>query len=253
MDRWQLILVLGWLKGLLFLLPGLPRVICMGISVNGNTLHFLPECELPRTLCILCRVFSNAWRLDMARKLYMVGGSEWEGEVDVQMINAWEYIVDNLEQNLCEMLYAIFMFNTNGNQIKTLFHWIRRVGRTYFGVVIILNIWPMPSSSWCRKCHQPLVLKFFPWSKESCAFQVVFDLSLARGLDYYTGVIYEAVLQGSAPPAAASPKGEPQQPQGVGSVAGGGRYDDLVGMFDTKGKKVCWVKMIEKGFEFYVD
>ena len=26
--------------------------------------------------------------------------------------------------------------------------------------------------------------------------QVSFDLSLARGLDYYTGVIYEAVLQG---------------------------------------------------------
>ena len=27
-------------------------------------------------------------------------------------------------------------------------------------------------------------------------WQVSFDLSLARGLDYYTGVIYEAVLQG---------------------------------------------------------
>lgn len=26
--------------------------------------------------------------------------------------------------------------------------------------------------------------------------RVVFDLSLARGLDYYTGVIYEAVLTG---------------------------------------------------------
>ena len=27
-------------------------------------------------------------------------------------------------------------------------------------------------------------------------FQVSFDLSLARGLDYYTGLIYEAVLKG---------------------------------------------------------
>ena len=36
-----------------------------------------------------------------------------------------------------------------------------------------------------------------------------FDLSLARGLDYYTGVIYEAIL---TDPAA-----------GVGSIAGGGR------------------------------
>lgn len=35
-----------------------------------------------------------------------------------------------------------------------------------------------------------------------------FDLSLARGLDYYTGVIYEAVMEGS----------------NVGSIAAGGRY-----------------------------
>ena len=43
---------------------------------------------------------------------------------------------------------------------------------------------------------------------------VVLDLSLARGLDYYTGLVYEAVLQDSS--------------QGVGSIAGGGRYDELI-------------------------
>ncbi|XP_068021795.1 histidine--tRNA ligase, cytoplasmic-like [Melanerpes formicivorus] len=61
--------------------------------------------------------------------------------------------------------------------------------------------------------------------------KIRFDLSLARGLDYYTGVIYEAVLlqqEGQA--------GE--EPLGVGSVAGGGRYDGLVGMFDPKGRRV---------------
>ncbi|KAK2563227.1 Histidine--tRNA ligase [Acropora cervicornis] len=63
---------------------------------------------------------------------------------------------------------------------------------------------------------------------------VSFDLSLARGLDYYTGVIYEAVLAGEQPDLGKSEKGEPV---GVGSVAGGGRYDNLVGMF-AKGRKV---------------
>jgi len=63
--------------------------------------------------------------------------------------------------------------------------------------------------------------------------KVSFDLSLARGLDYYTGVIYEAVLKGHTN---AQTKGE--EATGVGSVAGGGRYDDLVGMFDAKGRKV---------------
>ncbi|KAG9490942.1 hypothetical protein GDO78_006326, partial [Eleutherodactylus coqui] len=66
--------------------------------------------------------------------------------------------------------------------------------------------------------------------------KISFDLSLARGLDYYTGVIYEAVLIQNV--------GEQQQNDhaeesvSVGSVAGGGRYDGLVGMFDPKGRKV---------------
>ena len=37
-------------------------------------------------------------------------------------------------------------------------------------------------------------------------------------------------------PAAANPA--TGESAGVGSIAGGGRYDDLVGMFDAKGKKV---------------
>ena len=55
-----------------------------------------------------------------------------------------------------------------------------------------------------------------------CGGSVSFDLSLARGLDYYTGVIYEAVLLDAD----------------VGSVAGGGRYDNLVGMFTKKNKTI---------------
>ncbi|BFZ61999.1 Cytoplasmic and mitochondrial histidine tRNA synthetase [Saitoella coloradoensis] len=81
---------------------------------------------------------------------------------------------------------------------------------------------------------------------------VSFDLSLARGLDYYTGVIYEAVTEASAPPAAkqgdkkpAPKKAQPTDPDadrsdddsvGVGSVAAGGRYDELVGMFSNSKK-----------------
>lgn len=60
--------------------------------------------------------------------------------------------------------------------------------------------------------------------------QVSFDLSLARGLDYYTGVIYEAVLKGE--------RRSKKEEETIGSVAGGGRYDNLVGMFDSKGKQV---------------
>uniref|UniRef100_A0A2K6G1R2 histidine--tRNA ligase n=1 Tax=Propithecus coquereli TaxID=379532 RepID=A0A2K6G1R2_PROCO len=61
--------------------------------------------------------------------------------------------------------------------------------------------------------------------------KISFDLSLARGLDYYTGVIYEAILLQS--PAQAG-----EEPLSMGSVAAGGRYDGLVGMFDPKGHNV---------------
>lgn len=60
--------------------------------------------------------------------------------------------------------------------------------------------------------------------------KILFDLSLARGLDYYTGVIYEAVLT--------QPNKNGNEDQTVGSIAGGGRYDNLVGMFDSKNKQV---------------
>lgn len=85
------------------------------------------------------------------------------------------------------------------------------------------------------------------------------DMSLARGLDYYTGVIYEVVTEGSAPtPATTSTKaavraskkskaanGDADEDRsadpsvGVGSVAAGGRYDDLVGMFSGKQQIPC--------------
>ena len=85
--------------------------------------------------------------------------------------------------------------------------------------------------------------------------KVDFNLSLARGLDYYTGVIYEVVTEGSAPStdtgqklqkAAKREKGNEfdedrsNDPSvGVGSVAAGGRYDELVGMFSGKTQIPC--------------
>lgn len=90
--------------------------------------------------------------------------------------------------------------------------------------------------------------------------KISFDMSLARGLDYYTGVIYEVVTEGSAPPVK-SDATEAQKLQksgkkdkakmledddrsndptlGVGSVAAGGRYDNLVGMFLPKAQIPC--------------
>jgi histidyl-tRNA synthetase len=45
------------------------------------------------------------------------------------------------------------------------------------------------------------------------------DITLARGLNYYTGAIFEVKANGVS----------------IGSICGGGRYDDLTGLFGLKG------------------
>jgi histidyl-tRNA synthetase len=52
------------------------------------------------------------------------------------------------------------------------------------------------------------------------------DLSIARGLDYYTGTIYETFLLGSHPTADGS-----KTRASYGSVCSGGRYDNLAGLY----------------------
>ncbi|MCK0168939.1 histidine--tRNA ligase [Jannaschia sp. S6380] len=54
--------------------------------------------------------------------------------------------------------------------------------------------------------------------------RIVIDPSVVRGLGYYTGPVFEAELTFEIP----DEKGRPQR---FGSVAGGGRYDDLVTRF----------------------
>lgn len=48
--------------------------------------------------------------------------------------------------------------------------------------------------------------------------KLVLDMTLARGLNYYTGAIFEVTIEGAS----------------VGSVCGGGRYDDLTSVFGLK-------------------
>jgi histidyl-tRNA synthetase len=56
------------------------------------------------------------------------------------------------------------------------------------------------------------------------ADRAVFDPSVVRGLEYYTGAVFEAELL----LATTDEKGEPMR---FGSIGGGGRYDDLVARF----------------------
>jgi histidyl-tRNA synthetase len=63
-----------------------------------------------------------------------------------------------------------------------------------------------------------LLLRYL--SASDIAQYVRFDVSLARGLDYYTGLIHEVVPNDTL--------------LKVGSIVAGGRYDNLVGMLSRR-------------------
>src|SRR4029077_15302566 len=58
--------------------------------------------------------------------------------------------------------------------------------------------------------------------------RIVIDPSVVRGLEYYTGAVYEIELSFSI-------TDEGGAPVRFGSVGGGGRYDGLVGRFRSEG------------------
>ncbi|WP_140937314.1 histidine--tRNA ligase [Sphingobacterium lumbrici] len=62
-------------------------------------------------------------------------------------------------------------------------------------------------------------VKQFQGAEEILSMLVEVDITLARGLNYYTGCIFEVKTNEVA----------------MGSIGGGGRYDDLTGMFGLKG------------------
>ncbi|EJD74764.1 histidyl-tRNA synthetase, variant [Loa loa] len=69
---------------------------------------------------------------------------------------------------------------------------------------------------------------------------VIIEPSLARGLDYYTGAIFEVTLKNSGKiQMENSETDEETRSMNIGSVAGGGRYDNLVSMFLPKHKVPC--------------
>jgi len=108
-----------------------------------------------------------------------------------------------------------------------------------------------------KKGLEEMSLLFNYLTSLSCLRNLSFDLSLARGLDYYTGLIFEVITSASAPPTSMHPtstaqgkKKKPTNPDddvsesvGVGSICGGGRYDDLVGRFSGGARDLPCVGM----------
>jgi histidyl-tRNA synthetase len=83
--------------------------------------------------------------------------------------------------------------------------------------VFLDNLWPDLEKS---DAGQEAITEMIQLAEDLDAYGVpedklIYQASIARGLDYYTGPIYETTVE------------EPK----IGSITGGGRYDNLIGLF----------------------
>jgi len=75
----------------------------------------------------------------------------------------------------------------------------------------------------------PSMKEFFAAAKSYGIYDyLTLDLSLARGLDYYTGIVYEIKIKGM---------------EKYGSVAGGGRYDNMIGIYGKENLPAVGISM----------
>jgi histidyl-tRNA synthetase len=98
-------------------------------------------------------------------------------------------------------LEPIFSISTDTNPFEGLREWLSASEIAMKGIDELEVVWNMVSEF---GLEQP---------------QIEFDVTLARGLSYYTGAIFEVKANGVQ----------------IGSISGGGRYDNLTGTFGVSG------------------
>ncbi|EZG66806.1 histidyl-tRNA synthetase [Gregarina niphandrodes] len=165
-----------------------------------------PDAEI---LTMLCHVLSTlrkvvgAFRIKVSHRLLLDGMMEFAG-VPNKLIRAISSAIDKLDKEPWsevrkEMVEAKNLNPEVADRLETLVQFSGTISET---------------------CVQLRAIPGLAQNKNSaCVAALDFNTSLARGLDYYTGLIYEAVLIGD---------------NKVGSIAAGGRYDKLIGMFSGK-------------------
>ena len=129
-------------------------------------------------------------------------------------VKAWRRVSEAGQRPVDDMVqFKIPVLGEEGlafvDNLETLNHWASFVGATSVGRLGIDELWSLISS--CEGAGYG--------SK-----RIVVDPSVVRGLEYYTGPVFEAELTFET-------LGDDGRPVRFGSVGGGGRYDGLVARF----------------------
>lgn len=141
--------------------------------------------------------------------IHYAGCDSWANEIIVWIDKLEKIGIDNVKKGLSGL-------GIEEKKINTLFECLLVKGTNQEKLNQLKTI----AQSDIQKAVEDLekVLGLIP--QNELGIQLEWDLSLARGLNYYTGLIFEAKAQAGSLSA---------------SILGGGRYDDLTSIFDLPG------------------
>jgi histidyl-tRNA synthetase len=152
------------------------------------------------------------------------------------------YIKINFCQNLEKIFRKIGVETSNKKYFKSLCSSIDKLDKHEWNYVAqelqtkhltqeqCFQLKELFSSNYLDKTVEPVYQKLGKYTKFFQVENIIFDSTLARGLDYYTGLIYEVVFPGTD----------------IGSVIAGGRYDKLI--YKTKNKSRVYTPAIGVSF-----
>jgi len=181
------------------------------IDIVGNgSLGLLADAEIP---CVIHAIFSRAgigrFRIRINNRKILQGFLQSQGLPDEKFISVLR-VIDNLEKVGPDETKRQLGHDLDVDQAAMLL-------RLISGPDDVEDIGRLSENALFQKGVSELkevVAGLEAFGLPADAWTV--DLSIARGLDYYTGTVYETVLV--------------DHPE-VGSICSGGRYDDLAGTF----------------------
>jgi histidyl-tRNA synthetase len=189
-------------------------------DIAGETSKMIPEAEVLKVVCeILSNLEVGTFVVKINNRKFLDSIIELSG-CDKSQFKTICSSIDKLDKEPWEKVEheLITAKGLTKEMTDKLWEFVKRKGQPKEMLQKLIDENVFGDHKLANETIEEMSLLFDYLEALNCIDNISFDFSLARGLDYYTGLIYEAVLT----------EGK------VGSIAGGGRYDELVGMFSGK-------------------
>lgn len=178
-------------------------------DIAGEGLPMMIDSEL---ICIINHILSTVYKGEFIIRVNdrrILFGILELCNIDELLFGSVCSTIDKMDKmNLHEINSEFIDKGLNNEQITKLFEFIKLKGKEN----ILFKLMETNLYIKYKDVIDELILLFRYCDNLNCSKNLIIDLSLARGLDYYTGLIIEGTYLNKE----------------IGSVVGGGRYDNLI-------------------------